>query len=1166
MDLIIYINLAYLHGKSKYRLHMTRRLKIMENIIMPVFGKSVCGVTEIREKKVVIITPDTEYGKNMGNALLEKVAIYTKDVVLACKNDETLLIENDAIFIIAGNLTDNGCARYLYYKSLIATDLSYPGPGGFEIRTILNPMGKGKNILFIGYSDESGFQKGYEYFMDMINEYIPFIQKVSYTKLPITEDTFESLAQSIEPDNINLLPSAHVNNWYIKSWLAYVTGNNKYREDYIRAWKKLIQFAKLHEDQPGLDSSTSIGMCAHSASFWIAVHNGLIPEDIKADIEKVLYRWMCSNYGIGHVKRYTDHNAPPHNIVMFSALACVYLSDYFIKTYGMNETLSEVTKTANDVFKYFSSGFWRPFCDDSAYAPAVSLPLAVAYSFHEDSHTFLNTSFKDAKLFILATHMPSGFIPSFGDGGVSKLATFICKTYAYYYKDPQIQALCDSVQDKSLLDNAGFIMPMRAFSGHPVKVEDLNKDSFGLIPLNKWHYEQSSKKSNEEKRVPHNKAYDKFYMKKFHKNCMCCTGECKNLWDYFLLDGLGIETHCKNNTVGILDLSINGISCFVEESGYRWPDRENCSTVTISRNGYSGETPELASLDILEGNKNSLYLKTTVPGFNGVDWVREFFIIYGMGVVINDTFTAYEQDDYVFYSHFRVPAVMHKDDTGSIYGNRFVDGCKNHFLQRLDTYSSTDVSTTLEYVDIGSKKFDNGDMGEPGYRKPKGPSPMEKWKQRYGSDVAIISKYTAFTGAKLKPGDSISYTHVLQVTEPDNQQAYFDESENGYCIVFPTDTNDEYCEFDLPFTPGMFIVNNISPINAIELSNKINVNRLNVAFSNIKKATMTDNGNILIFNDDTVALFDSTGNLKFSKSFTGPIRAAAAIDLNENRTIIAAGYNDRNITVLDATGNILWETEIQRQPTMLSGWETKYPKVFSLCFIKSGSSYKLFAGCGDNHVKLFSNTGELINTLFADYRIIDVITSGDYDIDGKTEVLAYASDEASSGILYLYDDTLNIKYRLNAGGWLYTVKAVDYARIDGKTFFAAGVNTNQTLVLFELKSDGKMEKIYTKSVAGACSAVCMNSSDQIVYAGSDKGYIKAFDLTGNEKYSCYVNMAINKIILYKNSIYAVSDNSIKQLDLCCNIIGATDMPSDISDIFINNDKLYIVCTDGIYNI
>ena len=73
--------------------------------------------------------------------------------------DPSLLRKADGPVILLGNLSNNRCVKELYYQHLLFTDRTYPGPGGYELRTLLDPFATGFNILHIGYSDSEGLEK-----------------------------------------------------------------------------------------------------------------------------------------------------------------------------------------------------------------------------------------------------------------------------------------------------------------------------------------------------------------------------------------------------------------------------------------------------------------------------------------------------------------------------------------------------------------------------------------------------------------------------------------------------------------------------------------------------------------------------------------------------------------------------------------------------------------------------------------------------------------------------------------------------------------------------------------------------------------------------------------------------------------------------------------------
>ncbi|MEZ5415617.1 MAG: PQQ-binding-like beta-propeller repeat protein [Opitutaceae bacterium] len=60
--------------------------------------------------------------------------------------------------VVLGNLMDSTLVRRLYLEAYDFTDLSFPGPGGFTLRTIRDPMGNGVDVVLVGGSDRDGVQ------------------------------------------------------------------------------------------------------------------------------------------------------------------------------------------------------------------------------------------------------------------------------------------------------------------------------------------------------------------------------------------------------------------------------------------------------------------------------------------------------------------------------------------------------------------------------------------------------------------------------------------------------------------------------------------------------------------------------------------------------------------------------------------------------------------------------------------------------------------------------------------------------------------------------------------------------------------------------------------------------------------------------------------------
>ena len=60
--------------------------------------------------------------------------------------------------IVLGNRSTHATISELYNRYFLLTDLRYPGPGGYEVRTVHNPFGGGHNIIVAGGSDAAGVE------------------------------------------------------------------------------------------------------------------------------------------------------------------------------------------------------------------------------------------------------------------------------------------------------------------------------------------------------------------------------------------------------------------------------------------------------------------------------------------------------------------------------------------------------------------------------------------------------------------------------------------------------------------------------------------------------------------------------------------------------------------------------------------------------------------------------------------------------------------------------------------------------------------------------------------------------------------------------------------------------------------------------------------------
>ncbi len=90
--------------------------------------------------------------------------------------------------ILLGNLNTNRVLLPLYANYYCATDATYPGEEGYDLRTILNPYGTGENVILAGGSTLAGVERAVERLIEHITEAkergepaLPFLLEVELT-------------------------------------------------------------------------------------------------------------------------------------------------------------------------------------------------------------------------------------------------------------------------------------------------------------------------------------------------------------------------------------------------------------------------------------------------------------------------------------------------------------------------------------------------------------------------------------------------------------------------------------------------------------------------------------------------------------------------------------------------------------------------------------------------------------------------------------------------------------------------------------------------------------------------------------------------------------------------------------------------------------------------
>ncbi len=104
---------------------------------------------------ITIVTPNLYFVE--GLAIAKTVEMITGVSIPVLNSDSVEInIPIDRNLILLGNRSTNNVIGALFDRAYTFLDLKYPGSGGYVVRSLHNPFGNGKNVLFTGGSDLNG--------------------------------------------------------------------------------------------------------------------------------------------------------------------------------------------------------------------------------------------------------------------------------------------------------------------------------------------------------------------------------------------------------------------------------------------------------------------------------------------------------------------------------------------------------------------------------------------------------------------------------------------------------------------------------------------------------------------------------------------------------------------------------------------------------------------------------------------------------------------------------------------------------------------------------------------------------------------------------------------------------------------------------------------------
>ena len=1037
--------------------------------------------------------------------------------------------------VLVGNLADSKCTEYLYYRFLCATDKWYPGPDGYEIRTLCDPFSTGFNIIHIGYSDIGGLTAALAIFKGSISSEIPHMKVIKPTRLHLSDEYAMSIAKDVLDEKTDTyFYSIRPEN---KGYMAYLTGNEEILDDYVAAMEFILGQPLHHL------------MYYNRFTVWRMLEvTGMISGRVLDEYPDFFLVWARSDEGIGAIDRhqYQSPHLSRNNHGTIPALGIKMFSNY-LKTYHPEiEDAEKFEELADNVYAPYFDGSWKPQCDGLCHGWWLSQPVLLHYGRADpDKKYFVNGGAKRAAECAVAVINNMGYLTAAGDTSMRRQHPgFSLRVAAAYYKDGRYKFANDILPFEYANSGQMSAMPRQFDIGLEPVVPNAGTT---FVPIDKliydtWDHEverYAKMISDTAPAAAIEKCFDKISFRKGWGNND----------DFMLVDGLGGGGHSYSDAGAILEYSVYGIPFLVSEDRLTYVEPENHNMVTISKDGIRKDIPAFPAIeDYKEYDDGTSYVRFISKDNNGADWTREIYFVPGIGAAVRDYIEAVEPGEFSIEAHFRTPGTVMPKEDGFV------------------SIRKSDDSGTIAFILTGINDEDTGvSFSRQNYshlfRTPPGGGAPEfdcldnrrLFLKRYKVSRLEVTAYKAKRNLQLETGDSVTFTHFMSAAPENERPVMIKETNEG--LLVEKDETQKVLTFYKKNIERTVSYNEEEP--EFDFFADL-VHEGNDTYTALAK---TDSGYVTGNASGDIEVFDNAGSLLWKAKEDGPVNAVCMDD-----GFVYAGVGQNSISTYRNGVNI-WKRRFERIPTMYFWWEFETPRVVSV----KAKDGLIFAGCGDNHLRCWDSEGNEKWEYYFRAAVPSKFDIMDIDLDGKDEIIISGGSLGAYSQIEIIGLDGRLKYRANdstGAGWTSYTTAVKVYERYGERYILQGVNRNENFVLYKYTGDvgeGCFSTIFSHKLAGAVSALLVDGDT--IYSGTSLGFLSAYDMQGNRKWVTSLNGGIRYIAKFSSGLLVIElDGTMYRLSESGKIDTISMDSMTASRLIEDSERLVMAQGSGIYSV
>jgi outer membrane protein assembly factor BamB len=333
-------------------------------------------------------------------------------VELGSEADSTALT-GTAPVIVLGNLMESTLVRRLYFGGYDFTDLAFPGPGGFTLRTIRDPFATAAHVLVVGGSDIAGVREAGQRLVARIRHeglapgYINEVRLGRWT----TAEELGPVQFLADTDEVWQRVGASGSWEYMERIARCATGYLRTADEcYLRLFRRELRHFMTHDVQaPNPEAPVMLhGRMYQLIMAWDLVQDHpLFSDEDRREFDAMFLHVARSPEGATQIREVAQMDAVRMNHDTRSALDAYFVGRYFAHRHALPEA-QEWLGLAERLFAP-QLGSAKPVEDSWGHQWVASLHNTLVYALATGREDYLaSTAFRAAAERALLAHGTEG--------------------------------------------------------------------------------------------------------------------------------------------------------------------------------------------------------------------------------------------------------------------------------------------------------------------------------------------------------------------------------------------------------------------------------------------------------------------------------------------------------------------------------------------------------------------------------------------------------------------------------------------------------------------------------------------------------------------------------------------------------------------------------------